>query len=495
MHILFTSAEAAPFAKVGGLGDVVAAGSLPTALRKLGIDARVILPMYGTIPRSKFNIKPTFSFQLPRTVGTAFIQVHQTVWHDVPFYFIESWPFFGVERSVYSTWENDVPRFIFFNQAAMATAWQLKQRENWFPDIFHVNDWHTGLIPFFLKESTDEPEWANIRSIMTIHNLAYQGDAAGGWLWELGIPGREHPELQRLGLSDNLLAIGTAYADFVTTVSPRHADEIQYSYMGYGLDELIRSRTYDNKLYGVLNGIDVEKFDPANDPHITKHFNAYNFVDQRKENKRQLQSDCALAVRDDVPIIGLVSRMVWQKGIDLVAPAIRQILEEQDVQFVALGTGDPELCHQMWLLAEDFPDKARVFISYDVAIAQQIYAGIDLFVMPSHYEPCGIGQMIAMRYGVLPIVRETGGLADTVENYDNHDAEKGTGFVFLWEDVDALVNTIRWALETYGDKPEAFRQMQKRAMQQDFSWERSAKIYRDLYKQTLASSNGSTHKF
>ena len=485
MNILFPTAEAAPFAKVGGLGDVIAAGSLPTALRELDIDARVILPLYGTIDRSRFNIKPIFNFPFYRRTGTTYISIHYTEWENVPFYFIEALPFFGVEQSVYLGWHQDMPRYIFFNQVAMAAAWELKQREGWFPDIFHVNDWHTGLIPFFVRNSQSQTDWANLRTMMTIHNMAHQGNYAGGWLWELGVAGRNDEQLLSLGLGDNMLGIGIKYADYVTTVSPRHADEIQYAYMGYGLEDLIRDKTYSDKLYGVLNGIDVVKFDPETDPHIPQNFTPKDFQKRRQENKKQLQSFAELTEDPSIPIMGIVSRLVWQKGMELAVPAIRQILSEQNVQFIALGTGDPDLSAQLWQISQEFPDKARVFIQYDNAIAQRIYAGSDMFIMPSHYEPCGIGQMIAMRYGSLPIVRETGGLADTVENFDNEEGAAGTGFVFQWEEISALTNTIRWALNTYREKPEAWQKMQKRAMEQDFSWKRSAQIYHDLYQKLM----------
>lgn len=485
MNVLFVSAEAAPFAKVGGLGDVVAAGSLPTALRRLGIDARIILPLYGFIDRTKFNIKPLFSFHFHRRTGTAYVNVHYTEWHNVPFYFVESWPYFGNEAEVYTEWATDMPRYVFFNQVAVAVAWELRKQADWTADIFHVNDWHTGLIPFFLQENRYKDEWARTRSMLTIHNMAHQGAAAGGWLWEQGINGRNHPALQRDNLSDNLLAIGIAYADYVTTVSPRHAEEIQYPYMGYGLFHLVRSRTYENRLYGILNGIDTEKFDPSTDPYIAQNYDAESFLEARQENKRRLQAYAGLEVRDDVPIIGLVSRLVWQKGIDIATPALRRILGERDVQFIALGDGEPQFSQQIWQVAQDYPHRARAYIQYDPAIAQRIYAGADMFLMPSHYEPCGIGQMLAMRYGSLPIVRETGGLADTVENYDDRDADKGTGFVFLWEEPEALLNTLRWSIDTYTQRPQAWRRMQQRAMQQDFSWERSAKIYAQLYEQIL----------
>jgi starch synthase len=485
MNVLFVSAEAAPFAKVGGLGDVVAAGSLPTALRRLNIDARVIMPMYGTISRERFNIEFLFDFVLPIRTGDAYIKVYRTIRGDVPFYFIESWPFFGDEHSVYTEWSWDVPRFIFFNQAAMAVAWELGQREGWFPNLFHVNDWHTGLIPFFIKDSAHRAEWADVRSMMTIHNMAYQGEYISNWVMKLGIPARNHPALQMGGLGDNMLAIGIAYSDFMTTVSPRHAEEIQYPYMGYSLYQLVRSRTYENRLYGVLNGIDTEKFDPATDPHLVANYDSNDFADARAENKQRLQAYAGLEERTDIPLLGIVSRLVWQKGIDIAIPAIRRLLGERDAQFIALGTGDPHLSRELWRIAQDFPTKARIYIQYDPAVAQRIYAGSDMFVMPSRYEPCGIGQMLAMRYGSLPIVRETGGLADTVENYDNGDGDVGTGFTFQWEEPDALLNTLRWALDTYTTNPVAWRAMQQRAMQQDFTWERSAVIYRDLYRKVI----------
>jgi starch synthase len=485
MNILFTSAEAAPFAKVGGLGDVVGAGSLPKALRDYGLDARVILPLYGKIDRTRFNIKPLFSFEFPRKTGNMYVHIHATNWNGVPFYFVESYPYFGHGGSIYTEWAWDVPRYIFFSQVAMAVAWELRQREGWAVDVMHINDWHTGLVAFLLQQSRHLPEWADVRSMITIHNMAHQGARAGGWLWELGIAGREDQRLRQAGLTDNLLAIGIAYSDYVTTVSPRHAEEIQYPYLGYKLAGLVRSRTYKNELYGVLNGIDTETYNPQTDQHIIQNFHASNTTTHRVANKRQLQADANLPQRDEVPIIGLVSRLVAQKGIDLAVPALQQLLREEDMQVVALGTGNPGLSHQLWQLSEQFPGKVRTYITYDGALAQRIYAGCDMFLMPSRYEPCGIGQMIAMRYGALPIVRETGGLADTVENYDNGVGEIGTGFVFLWEEVQALVNTLRWALTTYRQRPEVWRRMQQRAMARDVSWERSARIYEKLYRGIL----------
>lgn len=486
MNVLFVGAEAAPFAKVGGMADVV--GSLPGALRRLGVDARVMLPYYGFIDSERYHITPLFSFPFYRPTGTVNVHVYSTVYQDVPYYFVQGWPFFGDESQVYSTWEWDVPRFIFFSQAVMAVAWELRGRENWFPDVFHVNDWHTGLVPFLLYESRHYPTWAQVSSILSIHNLAYQGDHAGGWLWELGIPGRHQPDLVYQDLTDNLMGIAIAYSDMLTTVSPRYAVEIQYPYMGYGLDGLIRTRV--NDLVGILNGIDTKAMNPATDPLIVSNFSADNFPEKRPPNKRQLQTDFGLEVRDDVAVLGIVTRLVEQKGIDLLIPALRRVLGTTDVQFIGLGSGEPHYDRQFSQLGQDYWWRARTYIGYNAALAQRIYAGCDLFLMPSHYEPCGIGQMLAMRYGALPVVRETGGLADTVENYDSGPAERGTGFVFQWEEADALYNTVAWALDTYHSRREAWQRMQRRAMQIDFSWDTSARKYIEVYRKALIKRRG-----
>ena len=485
MNIFFVSAEADPFAKTGGLADVV--GSLPKALRQQGLDARVIMPLYGFLDYHRYNLSHLFSFQFPRTVGNADVHVHTTIHDGVPIYFVQSWPSFGIEGEVYGGWDWDTPRFIFFSQVAMAVAWELKVRTGWFPDIFHAHDWHTGLLPFLIDISRGDPNWANVGTMMTIHNIAYQGDYAGGWMYELGIPGRHQPDLVYQNKSDNLLGIGLAYADLITTVSPSYAVEIQYLHMGYGLDGLIRTRVSD--LCGILNGIDTEQFDPATDPRIVAHYDANTFAEQRGDNKRELQANVHLPIRKDVPIIGLVSRLEWQKGIDLVVPALRRLLADEDVQFVGLGSGSAHYNYEMSQLADEFEWRARMHIGYNAEMAQRIYAGCDLFLMPSYFEPCGIGQMLAMRYGALPLVRETGGLADTVTNYDNGPADVGTGFVFNWTETDALYNTLRWALDTYRNRKDAWQRMQERAMRTDFSWANSARQYINLY-QTLIDRRG-----
>jgi starch synthase len=494
LNVLFASAEVAPFAKAGGLGDVV--GSLPKALRQQGIDARVLMPLYGFIDRTAYNIKPVFNYQYTKRNGTADVFISETLYDGVPIYFLHSWPFFGEGGSLYTTWEWDVPRFTFFCQAILATAEHFKAgagaAEPWFPDILHVHDWHTGLTPFLLYEArrarSAAPTWGNVGSILTIHNMAYQGWNAGGWLWDAGVPGRHHPDLVYQDKADNLLGIGIAYGDMINTVSPRYANEIQYPRFGEGLEGLLKVRDDQSELLGILNGLDVERWNPAADPWIVNHFGPDNFVEARAKNKAHLQQEAGLAIRPGVPLIGMVTRLTDQKGVDLAIPALRRLFADTDIQFIVLGSGDKPLEQELWTLCNDFRWKARAYLQFDAILAQRIYSACDLFLMPSRFEPCGTGQMLAMRYGALPIVRETGGLADTVENYDNGNGDVGTGFVFLWEEPEAVLGTVRWAIDTYRFRNDAFRKMQRRAMQKDFSWATSARQYTAMYERALAKA-------
>jgi len=485
MNVLFVAAEVAPFAKVGGMADVV--GSLPAALREAKIDARVVLPGYGFIKHDKYQISHLFTFSVTLREGVADVKVYTTVYDGVPIYFLQAYPYFGNEKTVYTEWNWDSPKFIFFNQIVMGFMWEMSVRFNWFPDVAHVNDWHTGLLPFLIFQNRNDPRWSKLASVVSIHNIAYQGDHVGGWLFQSGIHGRHHPDLVYQDLTDNMLGIALAYSDMLSTVSPRYATEIQYPYMGYGLDGLIRTRI--NDLYGILNGIDVKLWDPATDPNINTHFSVNDVEEKRIFNKRYLQSSLGLPTRDETLLIGVVSRLVWQKGMDLAVPALWRMLSQYDVQIVVLGTGEDEVEEDLRRLERTYSANTRCKLSYDGAVAQQIYAGCDLFLMPSHFEPCGTGQMVAMRYGALPLVRETGGLADTVENYDGDKAERGTGFVFQWEESEAVFGTLRWAYNTYRDKPDVWKRMQKRAMQQDFSWDASARKYIEMYQKAIAKKS------
>ena len=484
MKVLLASAEAAPFAKVGGMADVV--GSLPAALRRAGLDARVILPSYGFIDHSNFGIELMFSFEFEHRLGRNSVSVFACEHQGTPFYLLQSPPYFGLEGDVYSAWSWDMERFIYFSQALMAALYELERRAGWFPDCVHVNDWHTGLLPFMLREHGSDGLWAALASVISIHNTAYQGNQAGGFLWHAGLGGRHDPDLAELGLTDNLLGIGIAYSDVIATVSPRYAEEIQYPYAGYELAPLLKRRAAD--LRGILNGLDCELWDPAADPTLISNYDSECFVSERPANKTHLQSYARLPVRERTPLVGVVSRMAAQKGFDMALPALRNVLGARDMQLVALGTGEAEIEQAFWQLDQDYGNKAAAFLQFDGALAQQVYAGCDIFLMPSHFEPCGMGQMIAMRYGALPLARETGGLADTVVNYDNADAETGTGFLFSWQEAQAVEGTLHWALDVYEGKPDAWRRMQERGMKTDFSWRKSAGDYVELYERAAAKA-------
>ena len=479
MKVLLASAEAVPFAKVGGLADVV--GSLPAALRRLDVDARVILPGYGFVNHEQFGVEPLLSFEFTHRLGASQVTLYAAEYDGIPFYLLQSPPHFGLEAEVYSQWDRDIERFVFFNQAVMASLGELDARAGWCPDVLHANDWHTALLPFMIREHGGGGKWAKLASVISIHNIAYQGERAGGFLWHAGIDGRHHPDLLALGLADNLLGIGIAYSDMISTVSPRYALEIQHPYAGYALAPLIERRAADSR--GILNGLDSDLWDPATDSKLANNFDADNFITERPPNKRHLQSFARLPLRADAPLVGIVSRLAAQKGFDLALPALREVMSARDMQLVVLGAGEPAIEQAFRQLAQDFGDKARAFLQFDGALAQQIYAGCDIFLMPSHFEPCGMGQMMAMTYGALPLVRETGGLADTVINYDNAAADAGTGFVFHWQQAQAVAGTLNWALDVYAERPQAWRRMQRRAMRSDFSWRKSADKYAAMYRQ------------
>ncbi len=478
MNVLMVSAEAAPFAKVGGLADVL--GSLPAALTQHSMDVRVVLPAYGTIDRRRFEIQHQFSFVTVDRHGPMEVEVYRSAWNGIIYYFLSTWPFFGSEDSVYTVRDWDIPRFITFNQAVKHFLELLRTQEKWQVDWLHAHDWHMALLPFMVDQLRQNSDWAKLKCALSIHNIGYQGNDAGGWYWDRGIPERQSHLLRDSPLSDNQLAIGIAYADFIHSVSPTYSREIQHPAYGHGLHGLLSERKDD--LYGILNGIEVELYNPAVDGRIASRFDACNFATKRPKNKSALQQFSQLREDADCLLIGMVSRLVWQKGVDLALPALRSLLADSDVQLVILGEGDTILADEVRTLANDFSWKVHARLEFDEAFAQQIYAGSDVFLMPSRFEPCGIGQMIAMRYGALPVVRETGGLTDTVTNYDNAAGDTGTGFMFLWEQPIAIERTLRWALKTFQEQPVAWKKMQQRAMEADFSWQRSATQYANLYE-------------
>ncbi len=465
MNVLFVIAEMAPLVKVGGLGDV--GGSLPRALGRRDADVRVALPYYATLEAQ--GLSPTRIAALPD--GAALWQAEV---RGVPVYLVEHERSFGREN-VYG-YDDDPARFLAFCDALLASAGAL----DWRPDLLHLHDWHPGFLATRLVGQPEHP-WAGLPRVCTIHNLGFAGpfDAAFAQEHCLPRPALAAPRLPS-ELPSSALAQGILHADLVATVSPTYAREILTPEFGGELTPLLQSASGGgDRLTGILNGIDVEEYDPATDPHLAANFDAER-LEQRIENKRALQRQMDLPVDDRVPLAGMVSRLFSQKGSDLAAAAVERWLAEGRLQFVVLGTGEEEYERSLVELAACHTGQAAVRIDFDVALGQLIYGGCDLFLMPSRYEPCGLGQLIAMRYGAVPLVRRTGGLADSVQAYEP-DADRGTGFLFDEATPDAVAATLEEALTAYRDGA-AWRRLQLRAMAQDYSWERSAKEYAALYR-------------
>jgi len=473
LRIIFVSAEVAPYAKVGGLADV--AGSLPKALRALGHDVRVIMPRYGRVDPARFELQPAvdaFPVPLPDRHEPASLR-QTTLDGSVPVYLVESERYFARE-SIYG-YPDDGERFLFFCRAVLEAPKQL----DWRPDIVHCNDWHTAIIPNLLHTTyEDDPFYAETATVFTIHNLAYQGVFDQKLLAMTGLGGGFlRPQIGERSDQIDLMSQGILYADVVNTVSPTYAQEILTPEYAEGLESVLRYRKA--RLFGILNGLDTERFDPATDQHLTARYDVAN-LDRKVENKLALQREGSLAEDPSIPMVGVVSRLADQKGFDLLEPIIEPLLSEAGVQLALLGTGDQHYQDLMRRVGERYPGQAAIALTFDVALAQRIYGGADIFLMPSRYEPCGLGQMIAMRYGTVPVVRRTGGLADTIIDYQPSTGE-GNGFVFEKYTSYACFVALLRAVETFR-RPEEWRMLQRRGMEADLSWAASAQRYVELYR-------------
>jgi len=473
LKILLGAAEAVPFAKVGGLADVI--GSLPKSLRRLSHDARLAIPKYGTIDEAEFGLTSVLGpFPVPVGSGDLSASVFEgTVEDNLSAYLVANDKYFGREE-VYG-YDDDGERFIFFCRAVL----EMLKRLGWQPDIIHCNDWHTGIIPNWLKTILkDDPFFARTATVFTIHNLAYQGIFAAELLRFAGLDDTLLPEVEGKD-AINLMARGILFADVINTVSERYAQEILTPEFGGKLAPILRKRR--DRLFGILNGIDYEFWNPATDPHIAANHDLAS-LDRRVENKLALQREAGLPTDAKIPLIGMISRLADQKGFDILAEALDSFLKLH-LHFVLLGTGERRYHEIFAQVAEDYPGRAAIFLRFDPTLARHIYAGSDMFLMPSHFEPCGLGQMIAMRYGSVPIVRSTGGLADTIEDYDPATGQ-GNGFSFGEYSGEALLEAVERALDAYCRK-DVWQRLMEQGMRADFSWRASAWKYVELYHNAL----------
>jgi starch synthase len=477
VRILMLAAEAAPLAKVGGLADVV--GSLPKALRALGHDVRVAIPGYGAIDWVRWAPASKAKFPVYTSWGANEAEIWETTVDDVP-HLLVTGPPIPRERWIYGrSIEEDGPKFVFFSLAALWASENL----DWKPDVVHAHDSHAGAAVWWLAtEGRDNPFFRDVASVFTIHNLPYAAQGAGRALGEYKL--RRSDAILALDekYRDSLMGLGILGADWLSTVSPTYAREIRTPEGGHGLDGILRGR--GDRLAGILNGIDVDSWNPAADSELIAPFDAPGLA-RRVRNKTELQREAGLDSDARMPLLAAVTRLVKEKGFDIAIPAIRRWLDRGG-QFVLLGTGDPTLEHEYAQLELRYPHRASVRLRFDARYARRIYGGADAIVLPSRYEPCGLAQMIAMRYGCVPIARRTGGLADTVVDAGE---SGGTGLMFDEFNSWALWDALDRALKVYA-QPAKWAELQQTGMERDFSWSRSAREYASVYSSAVSARRG-----
>jgi starch synthase len=461
MHVLFASAEVAPLIKTGGLADV--AGALPAMLRTLGCDARIVMPRYQRLRERPHQEGPLYTTFLPLGDRQELMQVYLTHVNETPIYLLDIPAAFD-RPAIYGDADDDA-RFILFCRGIMALMLFLRDIQGWRTDVLHANDWHTGLVPNYIK-TFYAYTFRNVATVYTIHNIGYQGLFSSFTQRLAGVESQGENFI-------NFMARGITHTDIVTTVSPTYAREILTEEYGERMNWLLAARS--DRLVGLLNGVDYTVFDPATDPYLAANYSADD-PNGKAVCKAALQSECGLAVDANRPLLAMVSRLAEQKGIDLLDAVIPWLMYETDAQLVVLGTGQP---HWEWVLtqhAANFPDRIFLRVGFDAALAQRIYAASDMFLMPSRYEPGGLGQLIALRYGSVPIVRATGGLNDTIrEGYD------GNGFRFHPYETSYFRDAIGRALATYRDA-RSWSILRERGMREDYSWGASARSYMQLYE-------------
>ena len=473
--ILFVSSEAVPYIKTGGLADVV--GSLPKYFDRNEYDVRVMLPKYACMDAAFLpNLRFVCHFYVNLNWRKQYVGILESEYRGIHYYFVDN-EFYFAGSSPYNNIYEDVEKFAYFSKAVLASLPYI----DYAPDVIHCHDWQTGLVPVYLHTAFgDDNFYAGIKTVFSIHNLKFQGR------WRIreviditGLPEQifNDKELESYGEA-NYLKGGVVYADAVTTVSPSYANEITTQEGGEGLHGLMNARK--NVLYGILNGIDYDEFNPQTDPYIESNFSSKSVLSGKKANKAALQKELGLPVRESAFVIGIVSTLTEQKGFDLVSYIVDDLVSQLDVQIVILGTGESKFENVFHHFHSQYPDKVSAYIGYSEEKAHKIYASADAFLMPSLFEPCGLSQMMSMRYGTIPIVRETGGLKDTVQAYNEYE-NTGTGFSFCNFNADDMKYVVEYAYHVFRDKRKAWEDMMQRAMAQDFSWNKSAGEYEKLY--------------
>ena len=475
-RVLFASSECVPFIKTGGLADVC--GALPKEFDKNYWDVRVILPDYSLIPweyRSQFEYITNFRLTVGPMVQDKYVGLFRYVYDGITYYFIDNEEYFNRD-SAYGDILNDIQRFSFFDKAVLSALPVLDFK----PHLIHCHDWQTGLIPVYLKnEFQGNMFFWGMKSMITIHNLRFQG------VWDKkmfqGLTGFDDslftPDKLEFKKDANMLKGGIAYADYVTTVSATYAEEIQTPFYGEGLDGLLSARHYDMK--GIVNGIDYDAYNPATDSHLFQNYDVSSFRKGKQKNKEELQKMLGLTVDKRKMMIGLVSRLTDQKGLDLIACVMEQLVDEF-TELVVIGTGEERYENMFRHYAWKYPDHVSANITYSDDLARKLYAASDAFLMPSAFEPCGLTQLISFRYGTVPIVRETGGLKDTVEPYNEYE-NSGDGFSFSNYNAHEMLNIVNYAKNVYFEKKAKWNKMAERGMQKDFSWTASQAAYEELY--------------
>ena len=473
MKVLFVASEAAPFIKTGGLADVM--GALPKALQALGVEPALVIPNYEGVGEEYKNAMETvFEGSVDLSWRNQYLGVKKLVQDGIPVYFIDNEYYF--KRDKLYGYDDDAERFAYFSKAALTLLHYIDFK----PDVIHTNDWHTGLLGAYLKEDfMQDPYFQGMKNVYTIHNLKYQGVFGRNIVEDvLGLPLHllYNGNIENDG-DVNFMKAGMCYADFITTVSPSYAEEITYPYFGEGLEDYVALCA--GKISGILNGLDEQEYNPETDPHIPVRFDASNVLVKKPLAKEALQRELGLTVNREIPVVGMITRLVEAKGLDLVMHIMDELMEEQ-VQLVVVGTGDEEYANALRELAWQHPGSVSVNILFNEGLARRVYAGADMFIMPSRYEACGLSQMIAMRYGTVPVVRETGGLKDSVINFDKYNTPEGNGFSFANFNAHELLFTIKRGLTCFAEKP-LWEKIVYNAMHSDNSWNRSAQAYADLY--------------